>query len=42
MLIGKSYCGKTAFIESLCQTKVNASSLTDNEAKNYGETPGKK
>ena len=41
MLIGKSYSGKTAFIDSLCQTKINSSSLSEVETKSYGETPGK-
>ena len=40
MLIGKSFSGKTAFIDSLCQHKINSSSLSDDDSKSYGETPG--
>ena len=42
MLVGKSYSGKTAFIDTLCQSKANSSSLSTSttEDKNYTETPG--
>jgi len=42
MLIGKSFCGKTTFIDSMCNGKQTSSSLNTNftNKKDYCETPG--
>ena len=39
MMIGKSFSGKTSFVESICQT--NPNDADNKDVKDYIETPGK-
>ncbi len=40
MVIGKSFSGKTTFIETLCQAKPPLDLLDTEDSKGYVETPG--
>ncbi len=40
LIIGKSFSGKTTFLDTLCQSKTNASSNFENDSENYDETSG--
>jgi hypothetical protein len=39
LIIGKSFCGKTSFLDTLCQSKTAALNI-ENESNNYDETSG--